>query len=264
MTADLQAKYADKIAKLLAKAESTTPEEAEILTAKAQELMAKYAIDEALLAAARGFRSETDKVVKEEFVVIGIYRFPLAELATSVLYFCDCKVVVRGGKNPREIDGKMYRETIVYWGVGFKSDIDRARLLFTSLMLQAIRAENAWWKENRHLHEHKTRKGHYERRQFLFSFANAAFAKMMEAKRAAQAEAAKEHKMTTDSVALAIRDKNQLVAEAYNDMFPYLKKGRSSNFQGGGLDSHAAGQAAGQRADIGGTKLGGSRKQLGK
>ena len=42
---DLQEKYAEKIAKLLAKAESTTPAEAELLLEKAQSLMSQYAVD---------------------------------------------------------------------------------------------------------------------------------------------------------------------------------------------------------------------------
>jgi hypothetical protein len=50
----------ERVRKLLAKAEAggTTPAEAEALTAKAAELMAKYGIDRALLAAAR---PETDQ-----------------------------------------------------------------------------------------------------------------------------------------------------------------------------------------------------------
>jgi len=45
----------ERVRKLLAKAEddSVTPAEAEALTAKAAELMARYGIDRALLAAAR-------------------------------------------------------------------------------------------------------------------------------------------------------------------------------------------------------------------
>lgn len=262
MTDDLKAKYADRIAKLLAKAESTTPEEAENLTQKAQELMAKYAIDEALLQAARGFRGERDKVVKEEFVVYGIYRFPVADLALAALRFCDCKIVVLSGKNPRTVDGKLRRETIVYWGVGFKADVDRARILFTSLWLQASRAENAWWRENQHLHEDKPKGGHYERRQFLFSFASAAHLKMVTAKQKAQQQAVKEH--SSSGVELALRDKNAMVKDAYEDMFPSLTKGRGKNYQGGSYDSSSAGYAAGQRADIGGDKVGGgsSRKQI--
>jgi hypothetical protein len=259
---DLQAKYADKIAKLLAKAESTTPEEAEMLTAKAQELMAQYAIDEAMISMARGFRNVKDQIVHEEFVIVGIYRFPLADLCNYLFRFSDLEHVVLGGKNPRNIDGRIFKETIVYRATGFKTDIDRARMLFTSLQLQAITAESVWWREHKHEHEWKVKKGHYERRQFLFSFAWAAGERMMEAKKAGQKKAEREH--TSNSVALAIVSKDALVQQAYEDRYPNLKEGRAKSFQGGSMSSHAAGDAAGRRADIGGTKVGGgSRKRVG-
>jgi Protein of unknown function (DUF2786) len=59
VTSEAPDKLLDRVRKLLAKAEdeSCTPPEAEALTAKAAELMAKYGIDRALLAAAR---PETD------------------------------------------------------------------------------------------------------------------------------------------------------------------------------------------------------------
>jgi len=59
MTKEAPDKLLDRVRKLLAKAEdeSCTPPEAEALTAKAAELMAKYGIDRALLAAVR---PETD------------------------------------------------------------------------------------------------------------------------------------------------------------------------------------------------------------
>ena len=49
----------DKVRALLAKAESTEfPEEAGALTSRAQQLMARYSIDHALLAAQTGSRGE--------------------------------------------------------------------------------------------------------------------------------------------------------------------------------------------------------------
>lgn len=258
---DLQAKYADKIAKLLAKAESTTPAEAEALTAKAQELMAQYAVDEAMINMARGFSKVKDQIVHEEFVIVGIYRFPLAELCSFTFRFCDLRPVVLQGKNPRNIDGRVFKETVVYRATGFKADVDRARLLFTSLQLQAITAENVWWRENGHLHEWKPKSGHYERRQFLFSFASAAGERMMIAKGAGQKKAETEH--TSNSVALAIRDKDALVKQAFEEQYPHLKKGRAKSMRGGSSAAHAAGDAAGRRADIGGGKVtGGKRKQI--
>ena len=60
MNTEASSRLLDRVRKLLAKAEdeSVTPPEAQALTAKAAELMAKYGIDRALLAADR---PETDR-----------------------------------------------------------------------------------------------------------------------------------------------------------------------------------------------------------
>jgi hypothetical protein len=258
---DLKAKYADKIAKLLNLAENTPfPEEAETFTARAQELMAQYAIDEAMIEAARGISGESAKIVREEFVFIGIYRFPLADLGHRVLKVNDCQVIQMAGKNWREIDGKVYKETVVYKAVGYKGDIDRARVLVTSLMLQAITAETAWWAKNKELYKHEKKGGHYSRRQFLFSFSHAVHKRLKEAKEKGRATANKEH--GGDSVALVLRDKSLAVRDEFTKMYPHTRKSGAS-YSAGDAFAGEAGRAAGEKADIGGTKLGGpSRKQL--
>jgi hypothetical protein len=259
---NLREKYADKIAKLLAKAESTkSSEEAEMLFAKAQELMSQYSIDEAMLNASRAAGQRGDAVTAEEFVTVGIYRFPLSELCHRVLLLNDIKVVQYGGKNPRTIDGRLFKETVVFQGVGFKSDLGRARNLNTSLMLQAIRSENAWWKENKERYAHlSSKEQHYERRQFLYSFSFSVHEKMVAAKERGQAAAEKEH--TSNSVALVLRDKSQMVLDKFNELYPNLRKSKGSSVRGGSYAAHEAGTKAGQRADIGQTGVGGSRKAL--
>jgi len=258
---DLRVKYAEKIAKLLAKAESTTPEEAEALTAKAQELMAQYAIDEAMIEAARGFSGESSKYTEEEFVSIGIYRFPLAELTHRVLIVNGLKAFVWSGKNPRTIDGKLYKETVVFVGCGTKGDLDRTRVLVTSLMLQAISAENAWWREHKHEHDWKPKGGHYERRQFLYSFALGVHSKMKAAAERGKKTAEAEH--SSGSVALALRDKSLAVQEQFEKRHPDLRAKGGGAVRGGGQEAHAAGHAAGLNANTGQpTVSGGGRGAL--
>lgn len=260
---DLKQKYADKIAKLLAKAESTTPEEAEMLTAKAQTLMAQYAIDEAMIEAAQNFSGAASTIDEEEFVMVGIYRFPIAELCVAILFTNDLKVVGMGGKPHRVVDGKLFKETIVYKATGYKGDLDRARMLFTSLQLQALTAENAWWRENKDQHEWKPKGGHYERRQFLFSFADETHRRLREAKQRGQKAAEKEHAHESDSMALVLASKESKVLAKFEELHPNLRKGRAKSYQGGGWDAHTAGTAAGRRADLGsGGSVGGGRKQL--
>jgi hypothetical protein len=259
MTDDLKAKYADKIAKLLAKAESTTPEEAEMLTAKAQELMAQYAIDEAMIEAARGFSGESSKYGEEEFVAIGIYRYSLSKLTHVVLQANGLRTFEWTGKNPRVVDGKLYKETVVVVGCGQKGDLDRVRVLNTSLMLQAITAENAWWREHKHEHEWKPKKGHYERRQFLLSFAYGVHQKMTAAAERGKKAAEAEH--SSDSVALVLRDKALVVQAEFEKRHPDLRSKRDSK-KGGSMAAHAAGHAAGLRANTGEPSVGGERGAL--
>lgn len=255
-----QEAWAEKIDKILRKAESTTAEEAEALFAKAQELMAKYAIDEAMLRQAG--KSSDDGIVREEFVVTGIYRFPLSDLLFRVLKNNDCQVVQLGGKNPRTVGTRLFKETVVYRAVGYKSDIDNARLLYTSLELQAMRAEHAWWKENKWMYEHLVGKEqHYHRRQFYFSFGFGVDEKMRAGKASARKQADTEHGST--GVALALRSKELVVKSEFDKMYPDLRKSRSgSGLKAGSLDAHESGKAAGKRADVGDPKLGHNKKEL--
>ena len=75
---------ADKVRKLLAKAEdpATTPEEAESFTAKAQQMMTKYAIDLAMITDA----TRADKVVARGWAVHGPYAAHKISLALSLIH----------------------------------------------------------------------------------------------------------------------------------------------------------------------------------
>ncbi|MER8004925.1 DUF2786 domain-containing protein [Streptomyces sp. NPDC094149] len=114
-----------RIRALLAKAEATGfPEEAEALTAKAQELTARYSIDEALLAA-RAPAADTPGACR-----IGVeapYEQAKAVLLDVVATANHCRAV--------------WNEA---WGfstvVGFEADLEVVELLYTSLLVQATHA----------------------------------------------------------------------------------------------------------------------------
>jgi len=62
------------IAKLLAKAERTTPEEAEALTEHAERLMVKYGVEQALLDERRARLGQTrEEIVQERMLFTGTY-----------------------------------------------------------------------------------------------------------------------------------------------------------------------------------------------
>lgn len=108
---------------LLAKAERTEfPEEARALSAKAQELMVRYALSEAQLQASH--LATNDHVVTVAVTVDPPYRRAKGLLLSEVAAANNCRVIDDGSR---------------YHVVGFSSDIERAELLFTSLLVQAAR-----------------------------------------------------------------------------------------------------------------------------
>jgi hypothetical protein len=111
-----------RIRALLAKAESTEfTEEAEALSARAQELMAKYSIDHALLAAETGRKEEPGG---RRIAVDNPYEAPKASLLQTVAQANRCRVV-------------WSRELGLVTVIGFPADLDAVELLFTSLLVQA-------------------------------------------------------------------------------------------------------------------------------
>ena len=258
-----QETYAVKIEKLLRKAESTSPQEAELLYAKAQELMTKYAIDEAMLAAARGLSGKKDDpVISKDFVVVGIWRFPLGRLTYQILINNMIKAIQLSDPGWRKVNGKVYKETYVLAAVGLKSDIERASVLETSLHLQALRAENAWWADHSHLYSNLSKsKQHIHRRGFLFAFADGAGVKLREATQRGKAAAEAEH--TKDSVALVLRDKSMAVKDEFNRLFPHTRQVKDRRNHGGDF-ARSHGYEAGQRADVGQPGFAGTRKGIGR
>ncbi|WP_328449810.1 DUF2786 domain-containing protein [Streptomyces sp. NBC_00386] len=114
-----------RIRALLAKAEATGfPEEAEALSAKAQELMARHSIDEALLAA-RTHAKDTPGACR-----IGVE--PPYETAKAVLLDA-----VAGANRCRAVwNDALCFSTVV----GFEPDLEAVELLYTSLLVQATAA----------------------------------------------------------------------------------------------------------------------------
>ena len=114
-----------RIRALLAKAEATEyAEEAEALSARAQELMAKYSIGQALLAAESGRK---DDPAGRRIAVDNPYEAAKTSLLQAVATANRCRVV-------------WSKEVGLATVVGFDADLDAVELLFTSLLVQASTA----------------------------------------------------------------------------------------------------------------------------
>lgn len=244
-----QEKYADRIAKLLRKAETTTPEEAELLCEKAQQLMTLYAIDEAMIAKARGENAKTrEKIVEARWTHKGSYHMPLMDLTEAVARANDVRVLHR----------KMQNAVMVYV-VGHESDVENVRMLDTSLQIQAARSMRSWYKalDTSWMSDMQRYKA---RREFMFGFAAGVGYKLLRARSEGIKQSSETH--TSDSVSLVLRDKKGRVDDWIDSVYGKIKAARNRQYSSGGHDAHMSGRAAGQRADVGDPRLGGGRKEL--
>lgn len=124
--AHIEPRMLGRIRALLAKAEATTfPDEAEALSAKAQELMARHTVDEALLAARGGGPKQVPGACR-----IGVeppYEEAKAVLLDAVATANRCRAVWNSGFEFSTV-------------VGFESDLEAVELLYTSLLVQGTAA----------------------------------------------------------------------------------------------------------------------------
>jgi hypothetical protein len=227
----------DRVRKLLAKAEAVgvTPAEAQALTAKAAELMAKYGIDRALLAAAK---PETDKpgdrVIDIPNPWARVQAHLLCGLASAMR--CQCVVLPRSGPGSR------------IHVFGFASDIERADVLFTSLLVQMWQglaaAEVPAW----------SRSPRAWRRSWLLGFVTAVVARVREAEQQAAAQATAPEAASGSRAALVLADRRLVVRRAIEEAYPQTRKTRLT-YSGNGYGS---GYAKGQQADLGGPRLTGT------
>lgn len=237
----------DRVRKLLDKAasEGVTPAEAEALTGKAAEMMAKYGIDRARLAASR---PETDKPGSKAIFCDNPWGREKSALLGGLAKALRCQAIattIRRTQSPR---------VMVY---GYASDLERLDILFTSLLLQMTHAVIA------EAHPGASRAW---RHAFLLGFAARVAGRVQAAEDRARIDA---ENPTEDgcggngaSMDLVLASREELVAQLVADKVPDLQTKRRTSYVSS-TDGLSAGRAAGARADIGGTKIGGGPAAIG-
>lgn len=232
-------KQVDRINALLAKAEAAaTQEEADIYNAKASELMIRYGVEQAMLAAARGEHDKREEIVKQVVTFKG--QFAMAHMRMA----WDIAQSLSGGS----ISGfkiKHYRGAGVDLTlVGFESDIDNARAMIASLMLQCESEMFDWWEDNRDYYYGYDKV--VARRSFISGYSGEACRKIRNVYRKVREEKVAE----SESTAVALVDRKKQVQNYMDDNFS-LSKARSS-YSRSDAGGRSAGRAAGARADVGG------------
>ncbi|MFG3342378.1 DUF2786 domain-containing protein [Glycomyces sp. NPDC048151] len=236
------AKHLDRVRQLLAIAEdpATSPEAAEVHTAKAMELLAKYGIDAALLADT-GERPDT--VQGRQIDLPAPFALDKAHLYNAIARALRCQLI-----DITAPVGQGHRRVHVF---GYTADLDRAALLYTSLLHQReialIAAPGPRGRESKAAYK----------RSFYQAFAGTIGRRLREAEHRARSQAAPA--TSGRSTDLVLADRTRAVTAMFNQCYPtYRNNGRRLSGTG-----REAGRAAGQRADLGGERIGATRRAIG-
>jgi hypothetical protein len=240
MTADAPGGLLGRVRKLLAKAEAegVTAAEAEALTGKAAELMARYGIDRALLAASQ---PHTDTPADRMIDVPNPWAQVKAHLLGGLAGALRCSCV--------QLPRKTGAARIHVFGYG--SDLERVDILYTSLLLQmahgllavpvphGVRSVRAW------------------RRSWLLGYVSAVVSRVKAAEDRATDQARGEQ-AAGKSAALVLADRSLVVRRQCQQAYP-ITRTMKVTYTGSG---YRDGYAEGQRADVGTTRISNPRGEL--
>jgi hypothetical protein len=233
LNTEASSRLLDRVRKLLAKAEdeSVTPPEAQALTAKAAELMAKYGIDRALLAADR---PETDQPSNRMLDVDNPWARVKAHLLCGLGSALRCQCIML-----HTTDGLKVHT------FGYSSDLERLDMLYTSVLIQmwhglAGAQVPAW-----------SRSPRAWRRSWLLGFATAVITRVRAAEYAATCQATDPAAPSSSRAALVLADRSQVIRGEAERAYPLTRTARVT-YSGTG---YRDGYAQGQRADIGTTRV---------
>ncbi|MCC3764696.1 DUF2786 domain-containing protein [Glycomyces sp. TRM65418] len=217
----------EKIRALLAKAESTDSDaEAEAFTAKAQQLIARHSLNEALLARTGQGKREPEAL---RVVVERPYEKPKAELLAQIADANHCRPV--------------------YWPaggfttlIGDRDDLRSVELLYNSLLVQATAAMTR-------AGSIAAKAGNSQTRSFRQSFLASFAWRIGERLRASAADTEREvsEETGTDLVPV-MRQRDERVDVKTEELFPRVKAGRSTRITD--YEGHMAGLAAADAARL--------------
>ena len=209
---------------LLAKAEATEfAQEAETFTAKAQDLMTRYAIDEALLTdSAGGFEIDSRRLH-----IDNPYASTKAQLLATVGRVNRVKAIWND-------------QLGIVTVVGLPVDLDLAEMLFTSLLVQATRAMTEAGAAS--TGGQRLDRAPSFRRAFLLAYAQRIGERLTEAEERAQADESAAR--GTDLLPVLARQ-SAAVEQEFDRIFPHTRASRATRVDARGWQ---AGRAAADRA----------------
>lgn len=230
--------WLNRVQGLLAKAESTEfPDEREALLTKAQELMARHAIDDAMLAAAG--HQPGDTIESETLEVRAPYATAKAALLGTIAQANNCRCVMTSKGNGNQ-------SCVI---VGHASDLASVRSLYAALSLHAVRTML-----DAALPPQETPRRF--RHAFLLAFTSRIGERLRAAASSAQAQA---EAQSGPGVGLVLADRSAAVTDAFREAFPRVRNARLSHSSFAGA---AHGRSAAERVGLGQTGLGGNVRAI--
>jgi hypothetical protein len=208
-----------KVRGLLAKAESTDFEdEAEALTAKAQELISRYALKRLLSQSQAGHQGRGDEPEIRRIWLDAPYVMAKAALVDEVAGANRCRTAVT--------------ERLGFCVViGARADLDAVELLVTSLLVQA---DTAMLRHGRRVDRRGASRTRSFRQSFLVAFAHR-IGDRLRAATAAAAAAEDESRLLP-----VLRDHNERVDAAFDAMLPHVVQKTTSVSNGEGWEAGLA------------------------
>lgn len=238
-----------RVRALLDKAENsaTTEPEREAAMATAMQLMADYGINEAM-ANARGQIRE--KVTSKNVQLGNPYSYDKNNLLSWLCHELNCTVIIHQV-------GNTYTGATVF---GYESDVARLEMLYTSLLLQAMRQIRTVRPNWSYPTSAETRQ---YRQNWFHGFNVRVSLRVRENEEQAARKFEREHADETRGTALVVADRKAQVVARMEEVFPpaKLSKFRKRDRDGDGLTE---GARAGDRADIGNGKVeSGDQRKIG-
>ncbi|MEV3935287.1 DUF2786 domain-containing protein [Glycomyces sp. NPDC049804] len=217
----------EKIRALLAKAESTDSDaEAEAFTAKAQQLIARHSINEALLSEAGQGKREPEAL---RVIIERPYEQPKSELLAQIADANHCRSV--------------------YWPdggfttlIGDRADLRSVELLYNSLLVQATAAMTR-------VGSIAAKRGKSQTRSFRQSFLASFAMRIGERLRESAADTEREYTAATGTDLVPVmRQRDERVDARTTELFPRLKLGRGTRITN--YEGHIAGLEAADKARL--------------
>lgn len=233
----------DTIVALLAKAERTDNEhEREAYLAKAQELQTKYAIEQGMIDRARGDQTATETIVQARFCEER--NTPLIKAKRNLVMWLaevnNCFPVMGYRRAYMEI-------------TGFESDVRMVQNLYSSILLQLQTAMQAAERRGEPVGTVAS-----WRVSYAHAYVRRVGNRLLAAKHAATSGAD-----SAPGSALVLVNRADRAKTHAEEVYGGLRKGRRIPTSDNNAAGREAGYRDGNRADLGGERLSGSRKEIG-